>query len=197
MNKNFIKIFIILVLSSSLVGCGKTTSEKSYKDAFVRSFNDGAVELEDDYDIEYALFRNNWRVRVEQKPRLAELLKRMIHKKGTLPNLQVNEGYFTFTYDRSGYGYYKLDIVVDCLVNNEPRWLYIDCGRAYVESQYLNLDKKWYVSLQDKEQNDIQESWAWCYYDKGEIEDDFWRPRFTYASDNYMYMTSGIYLKSY
>ncbi len=196
MNKNFIKIFIILAFSSLLVGCGSTTSEKSYKDAFILSLSDDAIELEDDYDIEYVLFRNNWRVRNEQKARLAELLKRMINKKGTFPKIEVIEGYYTFR-RLGGYRDYGLDIVVDCLIDDEPRWLYIDCGEVYVESKYLKTNKKWYLSLQDKNENNVEQPWAWCYYDKGEIEDNFWKPYLTYASENYMYMTSGIYLKSY
>ena len=196
MNKNLLKIFIILLLTAIVTGCGNTTNDKAYRDAFKRSFSDTAIELEDDYDIEYALFSNNWMVRVEQRARLAELLKRMVSKKGKYVEIQVLEGYFTFS-TRSGRKGYGLDIAAYCLVDGEERWLFIDCGSAYVSSKYLYLDKKWYLSLQDKDKKDVEEPWAWCEYDKGEIEDDFWKPYFTYASENYMYMTSGIYLKSY
>ena len=196
MSKNLLKIFIIFILTIVFTGCGGTTRDKAYNDAFKRSFNDGAPELEDDYDIEYALFSNNWRIRDEQESRLAELLKRMTSKKGHQLDIQVTEGYFTFNprKDRRGY---CLDITAYCLINGKERWLFIDCGSASVSSKNLHLDKKWYLTLQDKDYKDIEEPWAWCYYDKGEIEDEFWKPYFTYASENYMYMTSGIYLKSY
>ncbi len=193
MNKKILTLFLIILLLSS-VGCG-TTNDKSYRDALRRSFSDDADELEYDEDIEYELYRRNWVVRIEQKPRLADMIMRMVAKKGTIPNIQVIEGYYTFTSNQNWSC--SLSIVTDCLVDGEPRWLYIDCGTAYVESKYLKTDRKWYLSLQDKEENNVEEPWAWCYYDKGEIDDDFWKPYITYASKNYMYMSSGIYLKSY
>ena len=196
MNKNLLKIFIIFLITAIITGCGSTTNDKAYKDAFKRSFNDDAAELEDDYDIEYALFSNNWMVRIEQRARLAELLKRMVSKKGKYVEIQVLEGYFTFS-TRSGREGYGLDIAAYCLVDGEERWLFIDCGSAYVYSKYLYLDKKWYLSLQDKDKKDVEEPWAWCDYDKGEIDDSFWRPHFVYCSENYMYMENGVYLKSY
>ena len=197
MNRYIIKIFLLLLLTAALTGCGKTTSEKSFWDSFKRSLSDTAYELEDDYDIEYALFSNNWMVRVEQRARLAELLKRMIHKKDPNVDIQVLEGYYTFNYEHGGNRSYCLDITANCLINGEPRWLFVDCGQAYVSSKNLYLDKKWYLSLQDMDKNDVEEPWAWCYYDKGEIDDSFWRPHFLYCSENYMYMENGVYLKSY
>ena len=197
MNKPIIKIFILLFLTTALTGCGKTTSEKSYWDSFKRSFKDSAYELSDDDDIEYALFRNNWMVRVEQTARLSELLNRMVARKGTNAKIQVLEGYYTFNYEHNGIRAYCLDIVAYCLVNEEPRWLFVDCGQASVYSKELHLAKKWYLSLQDKDKNNVEEPWAWCYYDKGEIDDSFWRPHFVYCSENYMYMENGVYLKSY
>ena len=196
MNRYIIKIFILLFLTATLTGCGHTTSEKSFRDAFKRSFSDPAIELEDDYDIEYALFSNNWMVRVEQKSRLAELLKRMIHKKQNDVQIEVLEGYYTFS-ARSGRKGTGLDIAAYCLVDGEERWLFVDCGSAYVYLKYLYLDQKWYLSLQDKDKKDVEEPWAWCEYDKGEIDDSFWRPHFVYCSENYMYMENGVYLKSY
>ncbi len=196
MNKNLLKIFVIIVLMTVITGCGGTTRDKAYDDAFKRSFNDSATELEDDYDIEYALFSNNWMVRGAQRNRLAELLKRMTSKKGHYLDIQVMEGYFTFNTRKDRRGY-CLDISVYCLINGEERWLFIDCGKANVSSKKLYLDNKWYLTLQDKDNKDVEEPWAWCYYDQSEIEPEFWKPYFTYASENYMYMTSGIYLKSY
>lgn len=188
------KFFIILTIISLLTGCG-TTSDKSYRDALKRGFSDDAEELYYDDDIEYELYRHNWVVRVEQKSRLADMLMRMIAKKGAFLNIQVNEGYYTFVSDQNWSC--SLNIVADCLIDGEPRWLYIDCGTAYVDSKYLKTSGRWYLSLQDKEENNIEEPWAWCYYDKGEIYDDFWKPYITYASKNFMYLSSGIYLKSY
>ena len=188
---------MIMLICFTITGCGHTTSDKSFKDAFKRSFSDTAPELENDGDIEYALFRNNWMVRVEQTARLSELLKRMVSKKGTYVEIQVLEGYYTFNYEHNGTRAYCLDIAAKCLVNGEQRWLFVDCGQAYVSSKNLHLASQWYLSLQDMDKNDVEEPWAWCYYDKGEIDDSFWRPHFVYCSDNYMYMENGVYLKSY
>ena len=197
MNKYIIKIIILILLTASLTGCGKTTSEKSYWDSFKRSLSDTAYELSYDDDIEYALFSNNWMVRAEQRPRLAELLKRMIHKKQNDVVIEVLEGYYTFNYEHNGHRSYCLDIAAYCRINGELRWLFIDCGQAYVESKHLYLDSEWYLSLQDADKQDVQEPWAWCYYKKGEIEGSFWKPYFLYCSENYMYMENGVYLKSY
>ena len=195
MNKIIINIFIICIVLT-LSGCS-TTEDKSFKDAFKRSFSDTDTELEDDYDIEYTLFHRDWVVRIEKKARLAELLRRMISKKGVTPDIIVNEGYYSFQRDVERKGHYLLNISVYCLINNEPRWLFLECGRACVESKYLVTADKWYLSLQDENKQDIEEPWAWCYYTKGEIEDTFWKPYITYASRNYIYMTSGIYLNCY
>ena len=188
-------IFLLLLSIIALTGCGRSTSEKAFWDGLKKGFSDSAESLDDPFDIEYALVSNNWAVRAEQRSRQAELIRRMISKKGFTGSIVVEDAFYDFNY-KGHHGIMNLDISAYCNINGEYRWLFINCGDCYVESNELYTEKTWYLSLRDKDSNDVQEPWAWCYYDKSEIEDTFWRPTFTHASENYMYLDSGVYLHS-
>ena len=195
----------VLIIIASTVGC--SNSEKAYKDAFKRSFSDSAEELEDDSDIQYQLFRRDWYVMNEKKSRFAELLRRMIQSKGASLNIQVINAYYYFRLISGKKHHYYLTIECNCVIDEKTRWIIIDCGGVEVESKYLETSDKWYISLKDEnKQDDINETWAFSYYDKSEIEDSkkykkgtdsFWKPHFVYASKNYMYFDCGVYLKSF